>query len=112
MITFIIGLVILACGYKLYSGYVEKQFGPDDRKTPAEENSDGMDYVPMGKNRNCLIQLLNIAGMGPILGAVQGILFGPIAFILIPLGCILMGGVHDYFSGMVSVRLANLPKLV
>ena len=59
---------------------------------------------PMSKNRNALIHLLNIAGMGPIIGAIQGILFGPIAFILIPLGCILAGGVHDYFAGMLSVR--------
>ena len=65
---------------------------------------DGIDYVPMSKNRNSLIHLLNIAGMGPIIGAVQGILFGPIAFFLIPLGCIFAGGVHDYFAGMLSVR--------
>ena len=86
------------------SGYVEKCFSPDDRKTPAEENHDGVDFVPMKKNKNALIHLLNIAGMGPIIGAIQGILFGPLAFILIPLGCIFMGSVHDYFSGMLSVK--------
>ena len=104
MITFIIGLIILGVGYIFYSRYVEHVFAPDDRKTPAIELNDGVDYVPISKNRNALIHLLNIAGMGPIIGAVQGILFGPIAFILIPLGCILAGGVHDYFSGMLSMR--------
>ena len=104
MVTFIIGLIILVLGYVFYSRYVDKVFAPDDRKTPANELNDGVDYVPMGKNRDALIHLLNIAGMGPIIGAVQGILFGPIAFILIPLGCILAGGVHDYFAGMLSIR--------
>lgn len=104
MITFIIGLLILFFGYIFYSKYVEKQFLPDDRKTPAHSDYDGIDYLPLSLKQNCLIQFLNIAGMGPILGAVQGILFGPIAFILIPLGAIFMGGVHDYFAGMISVR--------
>ena len=104
MITFILGLIILAFGYIFYSRYVEHVFAPDDRKTPAVKLNDGVDFVPMGKNRNALIHLLNIAGMGPIIGAVQGILFGPIAFILIPLGCIFAGGVHDYFAGMLSIR--------
>ena len=104
MITFIFGIFILFLGYIFYSKYVEKIFSPDDRKTPAIELNDGVDYVPMSKNRNALIHLLNIAGMGPIIGAIQGILFGPIAFILIPLGCIFAGGVHDYFAGMLSIR--------
>lgn len=104
MTTFIIGLIILWLGYIFYSRYVEHIFGPDDRPTPANELNDGVDFVPISKNRNALIHLLNIAGMGPIIGAVQGILFGPIAFILIPLGCILAGGVHDYFAGMLSIR--------
>lgn len=104
MITFICGILILFLGYIFYSKYVEKTFSPDKRKTPAHTLSDGVDYVPMHKKRNALIHLLNIAGMGPIIGAIQGILFGPIAFILIPLGCIFAGGVHDYFAGMLSVR--------
>ena len=104
MVTFIIGLVILLFGYILYSGYVERQFGVSDEETPAVRINDGVDYIPMSKGRNALIHLLNIAGMGPIIGAIQGILFGPIAFILIPAGCILAGGVHDYFAGMLSVR--------
>ncbi|MBR6162555.1 carbon starvation protein A [bacterium] len=104
MITFIVGLLILFFGWLFYSNYVEKQFGLTDEPTPAVKNSDGVDFIPLSEKRNMLIHLLNIAGMGPILGAIQGILFGPIAFILIPLGCVLMGGVHDYFAGMLSVR--------
>ena len=104
MITFIIGIVILFFGYLFYSRYVEKVFQPDDRQTPANKNQDNVDFIPMSKNRNALIHLLNIAGMGPIIGAIQGILFGPVAFILIPLGCVVAGGVHDYFAGMLSIR--------
>jgi len=104
MITFILGLIILILGYIFYSKYIEKTFAPDDSTTPAHKNKDNVDFVPMNKNQNALIHLLNIAGMGPIIGAIQGILFGPIAFILIPLGCIFAGGVHDYFAGMLSVR--------
>ncbi len=104
MKTFILGLLILLTGYIIYSKYTERQFEISSEKTPAEKINDGVDYVPIGKKRNMLIHLLNIAGLGPILGAIQGILFGPVAFILIPLGCIFMGGVHDYFSGMISVR--------
>lgn len=104
MATFIFGILILIFGYIFYSNYVEKLFAPDERQTPANTLRDGIDFVPLNKNRNALIHLLNIAGMGPIIGAIQGILFGPKAFILIPLGCILAGGVHDYFAGMLSVR--------
>ncbi len=104
MITFLIGILILIFGYIFYSRFVERIFSPDDRETPARKLFDGVDFVPMTKNRSSLVHLLNIAGMGPIIGAVQGILFGPIAFILIPLGCIFAGGVHDYFAGMLSVR--------
>lgn len=104
MVTFLFGILILVIGYIFYSKYVESLVSPDDRKTPANELNDGVDFIPMSKNRNSLIHLLNIAGMGPIIGAIQGILFGPIAFILIPLGCIVAGGVHDYFAGMLSMR--------
>ncbi|MUP49268.1 carbon starvation protein A, partial [Veillonellaceae bacterium M2-8] len=88
MITFLIGIVILVVGGILYGKYVESVFGPDDRPTPATKINDGVDYVPMKKNKNALIELLNIAGTGPILGPIQGILFGPIAFLLIPIGCV------------------------
>lgn len=104
MITFISGIIILVLGYIFYSRYIERVFCPEDKPTPAHEYQDGVDFVPMSKSRNALIHLLNIAGMGPIIGAIQGILFGPIAFILIPLGCIFAGGVHDYFAGMLSIR--------
>ena len=114
MVTFIIGFLILVFGYIFYSKYVEEQFAPDDRETPSKTLNDGIDFIPMGKKRNSLIHLLNIAGMGPIIGAIQGILFGPIAFILIPLGCIFAGGVHDYFAGMLSLRNngAQITKLI
>ncbi len=104
MITFLIGIIILFLGYIFYSRYIDKIFEPDERLTPAHKNNDNVDFIPMSKSRNALIHLLNIAGMGPIIGAIQGILFGPIAFILIPVGCIFAGGVHDYFAGMLSVR--------
>lgn len=104
MQTFILGILILFVGYIFYSKYINNLFSPDNRETPATKNCDNVDFVPISKNKNALIHLLNIAGMGPIIGAVQGILFGPIAFILIPLGCIFAGGVHDYFAGMLSMR--------
>lgn len=104
MITFLIGLLILFFGYIFYSKYIEGIFAPDDREAPAVSIKDGVDFIPLSLNKNMLIHLLNIAGLGPILGAIQGILFGPVAFLLIPLGCIFMGGVHDYFCGMISMR--------
>ncbi|MCR4591070.1 MAG: carbon starvation protein A [Lachnospiraceae bacterium] len=114
MQTFIIGLVILFGGGLVYGAFCQKVFGPDDRKTPAFTKQDGVDYVPMPKWKNSLINLLNIAGTGPILGPIQGILFGPIAFITIPIGCIIGGAVHDYFSGMISVREGGIqmPELI
>lgn len=114
MATFVIGLVILFAGGVLYGQLCEKVFGPDDRQTPAYAKQDGVDYVPMSKWRNSLINLLNIAGTGPILGPIQGILFGPIAFISIPIGCVIGGAMHDYFSGMISMREGGIqmPELV
>ena len=104
MITFFIGLFILVVGAVLYGRVCERIMKPSDRKTPAVEKNDGVDYVPMKKWKNSLIELLNIAGTGPILGPIQGILFGPIAFITIPIGCVIGGAFHDYMSGMISVR--------
>ena len=104
MATFIIGLVILFGGAALYGRFCEKVFGPDDRQTPAYAKQDGVDYIPMKGWRNSLINLLNIAGTGPILGPIQGILFGPIAFITIPIGNVIGGAMHDYFSGMICLR--------
>jgi len=105
MITFIVCLVALVLGYVFYGALTEKLFGMDpDRVTPAVEHPDGVDYVPMGWMRIFLIQFLNIAGLGPIFGAVAGAMWGPVAFIWIVLGCIFAGAVHDYFSGMLSIR--------
>ncbi len=104
MATFFIGLVILIGGGAVYGALCEKVFGPDDRQTPALTKQDGVDYVPMKKWKNSLINLLNIAGTGPIIGPIQGILFGPIAFITIPIGNIIGGAMHDYFSGMICLR--------
>lgn len=114
MTTFIIGLILLIVGGFVYGQFCEKLFGPDDRKTPAYTRQDGVDFVPMNKKKNALIQLLNIAGTGPILGPIQGILFGPVAFITIPIGCVLGGALHDYFSGMICIREhgAQMPKLI
>ena len=104
MATFAIGLVILFVGAALYGKFCEKVFGPDDRETPAYSKQDGVDYVPMRCWKNSLINLLNIAGTGPILGPIQGILFGPIAFITIPIGNVIGGAMHDYFCGMICLR--------
>ena len=104
MITFIIGLVILGLGGFFYGRFVERFFGISDKPTPAITKADGVDFVPMASWRNGLIHLLNIAGTGPILGPIQGILFGPLAFITIPLGCILAGAVQDFMTGMISIR--------
>ncbi|MBW8382000.1 MAG: carbon starvation protein A, partial [Youngiibacter sp.] len=114
MATFLVGLAILIVGGFFYGKFCEKVFGPDDRETPAIAKADGVDYVVMKKWRNSLIELLNIAGTGPILGPIQGILFGPVAFITIPVGCVLAGSMHDYFSGMISMRNggSQMPRLI
>ena len=114
MTTFLIGLVILFVGGAIYGKVCEGVMKPDDRKTPALVKADGVDYVPMKTWRNSLINLLNIAGTGPIIGPIQGILFGPIAFILIPIGNVLGGSLHDYFSGMLALRNngMQMPDLV
>ena len=114
MVLFLIGLVILFVGGFFYSKLAEAQIEPDDRETPAIAKADGIDYVGMSKTKNFLIELLNIAGTGPVMGPIQGILFGPIAFIAIPIGNIIGGSVHDYFNGMISMREggAQIPQLV
>lgn len=105
MITFICSIVLLIGGYFIYGTFVEKQFGADgNRKTPAYESEDGVDYVPMSWSKIFLIQFLNIAGLGPIFGAVLGAVYGPSAFIWIVLGSIFGGATHDYISGMMSLR--------
>ncbi|MCX7695529.1 MAG: carbon starvation protein A [Caloramator sp.] len=105
MYSFIFGIILLLLGYYVYGTYVEKQFGINEKRvTPAYALQDGVDYVPMATWKVYLIQLLNIAGLGPIFGAIQGALFGPAAFLWIVFGSIFAGAVHDYLSGMISVR--------
>src|SRR5690606_18436316 len=105
MITFFIAIVALLLGYFVYSTIMEKIFVIDpSRATPATTMADGVDYVVMPAWRIFLIQFLNIAGLGPIFGAVAGAMWGPVAFLWIVLGCIFAGAVHDYFSGMLSLR--------
>ncbi len=104
MITFIVCLAILIAGYFIYGPIVEKIFGPSTDPTPALTKTDGVDFVPMATPRIFLIQLLNIAGLGPIFGAISGALWGPSAFLWITFGTIFAGAVHDYLSGMISLR--------
>ena len=104
MVTFLIALAMLIAGYYIYGSIVERNFGPDDRTTPAVGINDGVDYIPMPTWKVFLIQLLNIAGTGPIFGALSGALFGPIVYLWIVFGCIFAGAVHDYNSGMLSMR--------
>ena len=104
MISFFICLFLLIGGYFVYGKVVENTFAPDDRETPAVKINDGVDYVVMPQWKLFLVQLLNIAGLGPIFGAMQGALWGPVVFLWITFGTIFAGGVHDYFSGMLSER--------
>lgn len=115
MITFIASIVALILGYIIYGKFVERIFGADkNKKTPAYTQNDGVDYVPLPWGKVFLIQFLNIAGLGPIFGAILGATYGPIAFLWIVFGCIFGGAVHDYFSGMLSVRNngASIPEVV
>ncbi|MBM7569998.1 carbon starvation protein A [Aquibacillus albus] len=113
MITFLFGIILLIVGYFTYGKFVEKVFGVKDRATPAFTHKDGVDYLPMNTRKNSLIQLLNIAGVGPIFGPIMGALYGPVAFLWIVFGCIFAGAVHDYLTGMISIRNrgAHLPEL-
>ena len=104
MVSFFVCLAVLIGGYFIYGNYIERNFGPDDRETPAISMADGADYVVMPQWRIFLIQLLNIAGLGPIYGALAGALWGPAVFLWITLGTIFAGAVHDYLSGMMSMR--------
>ena len=115
MITFTIAIVTLIIGFIYYGRFVERFFGADDqRPTPAIQMQDGVDYTPMPTWKVFTIQFLNIAGLGPIFGAILGAMYGPVAYIWIVLGAIFMGAVHDYFSGMLSIRNggASIPEIV
>ena len=115
MYSFLISIAALILGYVLYGAFVEHVFGPDPRRdTPAVAKADGVDFIPMPTWKVFMIQFLNIAGTGPIFGAIMGSKFGPSAYLWVVFGCIFAGAVHDYMSGMLSVRHegAGYPELV
>ena len=115
MTAFLISLAVLIGGYIIYGGAVDRIMGTDrNRKMPAYTKRDDVDYRPMKPWRVFLIQFLNIAGLGPIFGAIMGIMFGPAAFLWIALGTIFAGAVHDFCSGVISIRMdgASLPEIV
>ena len=104
MFTFFVCLALLLIGYATYGAFVEKVFHPDDRETPCTRLEDGIDYTPIAPWRAFLIQLLNIAGLGPIFGALSGAIWGPSVMLWIVFGTIFAGAVHDFLSGMLSMR--------
>ena len=114
MITFCVSLVALILGYFIYGRCVERIFGPDDRVTPAVAKADGLDYIVLPSWKIFMIQFLNIAGTGPIFGAIMGAKFGPAAYLWIVFGCIFAGAVHDYMTGMLSMRHdgVGLPEMI
>ena len=114
MITFLVSLVLLVAGYALYGRFVERVFGPDNRPTPAVAKADGVDFMVLPSWKVFMIQFLNIAGTGPIFGAIMGAKFGPAAYLWIVFGCIFAGATHDYLSGMLSMRNggAGQPELI
>ncbi len=115
MITFIVALLILVGGYFIYGKYVEKVFGPEpNRKPPALTKADGVDFIPLPTWKIFMIQFLNIAGLGPIFGAIMGAKFGTASYLWIVFGSIFAGATHDYLSGMLSVRNngESLPELI
>lgn len=114
-VYFLLSVAALIAGYALYGSFVAKVFGVEpNRKTPAITQADGVDFVKMKPTRVWLIQILNIAGIGPIFGPILGALYGPVALVWIVIGSIFAGGVHDYFSGMLSIRYkgSNVPTIV
>lgn len=115
MVSFILSLVALVVGYVVYGRLIERIFAPDGKRvTPAVSRQDGVDFVPLPTWKIFMIQFLNIAGTGPIFGAIMGAKFGPASYLWIVFGCIFAGAVHDYFTGMLSMRHdgAGLPELV
>ena len=114
MITFTLSLIALVAGYLVYGAFVNKVFGPDDRRTPALTKTDGVDFIPLPTWKIFMIQFLNIAGLGPIFGAIMGAQFGTASYLWIVLGTIFAGAVHDFFSGALSIRNGgeSLPEIV
>lgn len=114
MITFCLSILALVAGYLIYGKFVDKFFGADPKRTtPAVTKADGVDFKAMPAWKIFVIQFLNIAGLGPIFGAIMGAAYGPAAYLWIVFGCIFMGAVHDYFSGMLSLRNdgVNMPDV-
>ena len=115
MITFLLSIAFLVGGYIIYGKFVDRFFGADpSRTTPAIEKADGVDFKVLPTWKIFVIQFLNIAGLGPIFGAIMGAAYGPIAYLWIAIGCVFMGAVQDYFSGMLSVRNGglNMPDII
>lgn len=114
MITFTLCLLMLIAGYFVYGRFIERVFGPDDRKTPALVRADGVDYIPLPTWKIFMIQFLNIAGVGPIFGAIMGAKFGTASYLWIVFGSIFAGAVHDYLAGMLSLRHdgESLPEII
>lgn len=114
MISFAVALLALVAGYFFYGRLIERIFSPDDRATPALAKADGVDFLVLPNWKIFMIQFLNIAGTGPIFGAIMGAKFGPVSYLWIVFGCIFAGAVHDYLTGMLSMRHggANLPELI
>ena len=115
MFSFLLSIVALVLGYVIYGAFVDRMFGPDPKRpTPAISKADGVDFIPMPSWRVFMVQFLNIAGTGPIFGAIMGAKFGPASYLWIVLGCIFAGAVHDYMVGMMSVRNGGVgvPELV
>ncbi|MDO4736662.1 MAG: carbon starvation CstA family protein, partial [Bacteroidia bacterium] len=114
MITFTLALLILIGGYFIYGAYVNRIFGPDNRKTPAITMADGVDYIPLPTWKVFMIQFLNIAGLGPIFGAIMGAQFGTASYLWIVFGTIFAGAMHDFFSGALSIRNGgeSLPEMI
>lgn len=104
MTAFLVALLALIGGYFIYGKIVDNLFGPTDKPTPAMVHNDGVDYIPLPTWKVFMIQLLNIAGLGPIFGALGGAIWGPSVYLWIVFGTIFAGGVHDYLSGMISLR--------
>lgn len=114
MITFTLALLMLIGGYFIYGAYVNRIFGPDDRKTPATTMADGVDFIPLPTWKIFMIQFLNIAGLGPIFGAIMGAQFGTASYLWIVFGTIFAGAMHDFFSGTLSIRNngESLPEII
>ena len=114
MVSFTLCLLALIAGYFIYGRFMERIFGPDDRQTPAVTRADGVDYIPLPTWKIFMIQFLNIAGLGPIFGAIMGAKFGTASYLWIVLGSIFAGAVHDYLAGMLSLRHdgESLPEII